>query len=493
MAELPLPDRRSHGDHAAPRPVVTLRPLWRKRLTELITTLAVYSLPLLAVIRPWPNTNTWLRTGIAHQPVDRVLVDAGTPPTTYALLTEGGIRCSSDEGVGWSALDGDLPIERWGQIRVRTLALDPAAGGLLLIGLAGQGARDPANSAGLYVSMDRGQTWQAPSRVFAGQQVQAIVVRTLARGAYACVATNTGLYCTDLAYDLVPRARGEEWHRLDWRGSDARITTMALSYANSDVLFVGTDSLGLYVTRDAGATWSVAPLGNAGLRVNDLVSSAANADWVYAATNQGVFKSSDSGESWELLPGPPGDGSVLALAGDPRSVGVLYAGLDHGGVYLTTDGGTEWRALKDGLGDTQVRSLAVDPTNPSIVWAATQDGLMRYVHASVPQQSLAPGPEAVAPTSTEPQPPEPSTTVGPTATLTLTVTHTAIRPTTAATPAPTFTPTPSPTVPTATPTATHTPTASPTLVPPPTNTPTLAPTATDTPRPVVPTHTLVVR
>ena len=493
MAALSLPDRRSNGGQAAPRPITVL-PRWRRRIAQLLAILAVYTLPLLALTRQPTQTDLWLQTGIAHQSVHRVVVGAGTPPTTYALLTQGGIRRSSDEGITWLAVDGDLPFERWGQIRIEALALDPLHPDLLLSGMAGRDARDPARSAGLYLSVDQGHTWQAPGRVFAGQQVQAIAICTPPHSRYICVATDAGIYCTELTDDGVRPAANVAWHRLDWRGSDARITTMAMSPANASLLFVGTDSLGLYITRDAGSTWSAVPLDNAALRVNDLMIATANADWVYVATDWGVYRSTDGGAWWELAPGLPANRPVLALAGDPRSARVLYAGLDGSGVYLTVDGGSSWRELKTGIGNARVSSLVVDPTDPRIVWAATAEGLWRYVHQADPLEAPAPGAtEAASPAPIDTETPEASATARPTQTITSTLTATALPPTPTSTPAPTFTPTPSPTVPTATPAPTHTTIASPTPIPLPTETPTQIPTATDTPRPIVPTATLVPR
>lgn len=493
MAALSLPDRRSNGGHAAPRPITVL-PRWRRRIAQLLTTLAVYALPVLALTRQPTQTDLWLQTGIAHQAVHRVVVGAGAPPTTYALLTQGGIRSSSDEGITWLAVDGELPFERWGQIRIETLALDPLHPDLLLSGIAGRDARDPARSAGLYLSVDQGQTWQAPGRVFAGQQVQAIAICTPPHGHYACVATDAGIYCAELTDDGVRPTGNVAWRRLDWRGSDARITTMAMSPANDSVLFVGTDSLGLYVTRDAGNTWSAVPLDNPALRVNDLMIATANADWVYVATDRGVYRSTDGGTLWEPVSGLPANRPVQALASHPRSARILYVGLDGRGVYLTVDGGSSWRELKTGIGNTRVFSLAVDPTDPRIVWAATAEGLWRYVHQVDPLEAPASGATAaVSPTPIETETPEASATARPTQTITSTLTATALPPTPTSTPAPTFTPTPSPIVPTATPAPTHTAIASPTPVPLPTDTPTLIPTATDTPRPIVPTATLVPR
>ena len=493
MAALPLPGRRPDGGQTALKSVISVRPRWRKRIAEVLAALAVYSLPLLVATRQSASTGIWLQTGIAHRSVEQVLVGSGTPPSTYALLTEGGIRRSSDEGITWLAIDRDLPLERWGRIRIRTLALDPWNPDLILTGTGGPGARDPASSAGLYASTDLGHTWQAPSRLFAGQQVQAIAVGPLPHGHHVCVATDTGIYCTDLPDSQVRPPGSAQWQRLDWRGSDARITTMALSRSDENLLFVGTDSLGLYVTDDRGNTWSAVPLGSANLRINDLMISIADSDWVYAATDLGVCRSTNGGAEWELLPGLPDGRPALALAGDPRSARILYAGMDRGGVYFTSDGGAEWRELKAGLGNALVRSLAVDPTDPSIVWAATPEGLWRYAHASAPQETLTPGPTEAASPTAKPELPGPDASATLTQEMLSTAVPTALPATTTPAPTSSLTPTPSPTVPTATLTPTRTAMVNPTPIPPPTDTATPSPTATDTPHPVVPTLTLVVR
>jgi len=66
---------------------------------------------------------------------------------------------------------------------------------------------------------------------------------------------------------------------------------------------------------------------------------------------------------------------VQALAVDPASSDVVYAGLDGGGVYRTTDGGATW--TQSGLSDVTVASIAIDPANPSVLFAGADDGVYR--------------------------------------------------------------------------------------------------------------------
>jgi photosystem II stability/assembly factor-like uncharacterized protein len=99
----------------------------------------------------------------------------------------------------------------------------------------------------------------------------------------------------------------------------------------------------------------------------------ATTSTIYAATDEGVFKITDSGGNWR----PANEGltalDVRALTIDPKNSSVLYAvGFsdpydESGGVLKTTDGGGSWSATSQGAG---VYSVSVDPLNPSVIYAA---------------------------------------------------------------------------------------------------------------------------
>ena len=67
--------------------------------------------------------------------------------------------------------------------------------------------------------------------------------------------------------------------------------------------------------------------------------------------------------------GPEG-GIINALAVDPQTPDIIYAGTG-GGVFKSTDGGASWSAFNNGLTNTVVQALAIDPQTPAIIYAGT--------------------------------------------------------------------------------------------------------------------------
>ena len=99
------------------------------------------------------------------------------------------------------------------------------------------------------------------------------------------------------------------------------------------------------------------------------------------AVGGGVFKTTDSGETWHSLWDAEPTGSIGAIAVAPSDSNIVYVGsgeslarpdLSTGdGVYKSTDAGKTWTHL--GLRDTQqIGQLAVDPTNANIVFVAAE-------------------------------------------------------------------------------------------------------------------------
>jgi len=93
-----------------------------------------------------------------------------------------------------------------------------------------------------------------------------------------------------------------------------------------------------------------------------------NANVVYAGTaGQGVFRSSDSGQTWEPLNQGLGDLNITALSGDAQTV---YAGSSRG-LYRSTNGGTSWSELTLGSGASGIAAVATSPRDRNVVYIAT--------------------------------------------------------------------------------------------------------------------------
>ena len=87
-------------------------------------------------------------------------------------------------------------------------------------------------------------------------------------------------------------------------GTDARVLCMAIDPLDTDIIYIGTDGGGVFKTIDGGDNWSQVGVPTKGL-VNaivwDIEIDSENTAIVYAATADGVFVSTGSGDEWERI------------------------------------------------------------------------------------------------------------------------------------------------------------------------------------------------
>ena len=117
--------------------------------------------------------------------------------------------------------------------------------------------------------------------------------------------------------------------------------------SSSARLFVGTNN-GVFLSTNAGTTWTQPSDGLANISVSALAASRTN---LFAATYSGAFLSTDYGSSWRSVSTGLPSLAIYALAQYQSASGdvSLFAGVGNAGVFVSTDDGTSWHAANNGL------------------------------------------------------------------------------------------------------------------------------------------------
>jgi photosystem II stability/assembly factor-like uncharacterized protein len=187
--------------------------------------------------------------------------------------------------------------------------------------------------------------------------------------------------------------RGGTWSTLGPPG--ARTIPVALSpqFDLDRTIYAGTvntqktqnAAAGLYVSRDAGATWQPSGGDIRGAAVLRIAPSPADANVAYAATRGaesgvGVYVSHDRGATWMGASTGLPPGAYYALATNPGDSTVAWAGSNRGGLYRTLDSGESWEPF--GFEDEWVYGLTAIPRPDGARLLAATRNLSSDMHGS---------------------------------------------------------------------------------------------------------------
>jgi photosystem II stability/assembly factor-like uncharacterized protein len=233
------------------------------------------------------------------------------------------------------------------------------------------------NGMGVYKSTNGGFSWEPKNSGITDLDISTIVV---APSNHSVVYVgggrlgNTGrLYRSDDA--------GESWTDIfpPLPPPGSHFDDIAVRPDNEDVVFVacegGPGNYGIWKSTDGGANWR---------HVYDsyymycLAISEITPDVMYAARSWGFYKSSDAGESWELiaylpLPGPSND--IWSIAPHPSDPQVIYVSRGSVGIWASTNGGYDWGPKNDGVWvpDMCRTRLTWDAVDPQWVYSGSYD------------------------------------------------------------------------------------------------------------------------
>ncbi len=152
---------------------------------------------------------------------------------------------------------------------------------------------------------------------------------------------------------------------------------MAIDPNNPNIVYVGTPSNGLYVSKDGGTTWTrvsaipaAAGQGITGILFDPAVGGVINGvtQTIFASSyGHGVYESTNGGATWTARSGGPTD--------------VVSAAVSSTGVYYASDGSNLWayasgkwtKLTSDSAG---IQAVAVNPSNPSEIVAVSPAGYL---------------------------------------------------------------------------------------------------------------------
>ncbi|MFO0698775.1 MAG: hypothetical protein U0236_06065 [Nitrospira sp.] len=156
------------------------------------------------------------------------------------------------------------------------------------------------------------------------------------------------------------------------------VVSIALHPTNANILYVATNDA-VYKSRDGGGTWERFPSFSA-RRVTTLAIDPLLPATIYAGTmGDAVYKSPDGGQHW--LPHNVGLKEHVSFINQfvfhPAASEQVYAATTVGAFY-SKDAGREWVERMNGMKEVHiVTSIAINPKEPAVLYGGTTGGVYR--------------------------------------------------------------------------------------------------------------------
>ena len=134
----------------------------------------------------------------------------------------------------------------------------------------------------------------------------------------------------------------------------------------------------VHTSSNGGDLWTASGSGITASVTNAFAQDPVTATTFYAATNVGVFKTTNSGVNWSLtgsgLPTAPLFPNAIAI--DPSNPNIIYVA-SSSGIVKSTDGGATYTTKNTGLATNFTPTLKIDPITPTTLYAGTILGVFK--------------------------------------------------------------------------------------------------------------------
>lgn len=153
------------------------------------------------------------------------------------------------------------------------------------------------------------------------------------------------------------------------------LNTVLIPDDNSRVIYAGSDNA-VFKSEDSGQTWRTILLINGQNKtINFLLNDAEDNNSLYIATGDGLFYSFNQGESWKKIFRGKSylERECTTLAVLPSAI---YLGTKRG-LFISKDSGLSWHKQTGKLGNSHIFSIAVDSNEKGYIYAASILGVFR--------------------------------------------------------------------------------------------------------------------
>jgi photosystem II stability/assembly factor-like uncharacterized protein len=181
--------------------------------------------------------------------------------------------------------------------------------------------------------------------------------------------------------------RNAAWELAGPTNIGGRITDIAINPANPTTMYIGAASGGIFKTTDSGNSWEHLFTDAPVISIGALVLDPANENILYAGTGEansssfsfignGLYKSVDAGQSWNHigLEQSAYIGRILVDHSNSERVfvaalGTLFTPNEMRGIYRSINGGNDWERVLFVSDSTAGVDIVQHPTNPDILYA----------------------------------------------------------------------------------------------------------------------------
>ncbi len=193
-------------------------------------------------------------------------------------------------------------------------------------------------------------------------------------------------------------SRGEGWVLEGPYNTGGRISAVAMTNNPDPVtIYAGAASGGVFKSTDSGESWTPVFDNALSLSIGDIAIAPSDEDIVWVGTGEanggggsmaydgfGIYRSDDAGNTWQHT-GLENTGSIGRIAVHPSdpltcyvaAMGRMFSDNPDRGVFRTTDGGGSWEKVLYVNDSTGAVDIVIHPEHPDTLYAAMWERVRR--------------------------------------------------------------------------------------------------------------------